>query len=163
MTITYDIEVVVMYDEVLYSEGHLVRRWFEGIENELTAAIKAEAPHSNEPGGTKSYPPRPNKSSGSPGDLRRGIEGHEPQRTGPRALSCEIHSTADHTWYVIGGTNTIQAQARASSGTFGAGLMILPGQPWIRRMRRGRVSGQEPNDFIRRGYEVVSAHHEALG
>jgi hypothetical protein len=153
MAITYSIDYVVMYDEALYSEGHLIRRWFEGIEEELEALTRLEAPLNR----------RANKNSGEPpvGSLKAGIKG-ETNRTGPRALEAIISSSAYYTRYVIGGTpNNIFY--RGQRGQFGIRGFSLPPNFGIPRKRVQRVSGQDPNDFFLRAYETAAAHHEALG
>jgi hypothetical protein len=163
VTITYEVVLVDVDDEKLWSEGHLIRRWFEGIDNELEVAIKAEAPASNEPGGTKRWPLRTNMRGHQPGALRRGIRSTEPLRTGPRALETKIVSEAAHTKYVLFGTSP-NIYARQAGGLFGFKALgfALPAQGWIGFKRVQRVSGQEPNNFFQRGYDIVAANHSSL-
>lgn len=160
VTFTYDVVGTVTYEERLFLKGHLIRRWFDGMALELETAIKAEAPHSNEPGGTKRYPPRPNKSDGTtPGHLRRGIT-VETHLVHSHLIEANITSDAYYTMYVLSGTGPIYF--RGAGGQFGTRGLALPKQPWIKARRLQSVAGQAPNDFMLRGYEIVATAHSSL-
>jgi hypothetical protein len=160
VTFTYDVVLGATYEERLFLKGHLIRRWFDGMKAELHAAIVAEAPHSALPGGTKSYPPRTNKNDGTvPGHLRAGIT-VETHLVHSHLIEGTIRSDAYYTMYVLSGTGRIYF--RGQGGQFGGRGLDLPAQPWIKRKRLQSVSGQEPNDFFLRGYEIVATRHSSL-
>lgn len=159
VTFTYDVVSTNTYEEKLFLKGHLIRRWFDGVNAELHTAIVAEAPHSAMPGGSKRYPPRSNKNVGVPGDLRRGIS-VETHLVHSHLIEGNIVSDAPYTMYVISGTGPIYF--RGEGGQFGGRGLDLPSQPWIKRLRLQRVSGQDANDFFLRGYEIVATHHSSL-
>jgi len=155
MAFTYEVVDVVTYEEKLYLEGHLIRRWFDGMAAELQTAISTEAPLNK----------RPNKHPGEPpvGSLKAGITA-DTDLTGPHSLEATIRSSAYYTMYVIGGTAPLII-ARGAGGLFATkgASFSLPAQPWIKAMRTQKISGQEANDFMLRGYEIVASRHEALG
>lgn len=154
VTFTYETVSTVTYEEKLFLKGHLIRRWFDGMALELDTAITTEAPLNR----------RPNKNASQPpvGHLKANISS-ETHLVHSHLIEANITSGADYSIYVLGGTPPVII-ARGTGGQFGFGAegFPLPAQPWVSARRVQKISGQEPNDYMLRGYEIVAAHHSSL-
>lgn len=140
---------VFMYDHILYAKGHLIARWADRMEREITRATAFAAPFNK----------RPNKGAGAegpPGYLKSSIAGTT-IRTGLRSISATTWSTASYAKYVALGTS---AQVRGGGRPFfvplnpGAGRDITP---FI-----FAVSGQAPQNFFEAGLDIASRKYPSL-
>lgn len=157
---------VVMYDEVLYGEGHLVGRWASGIARELAVNTRAASPVSARLNKTASTMAR--AGGGPTGNMKARINASS-QRTGPKQVEITLTSGAFYTLYVIRGTGYYLS--RDSLGRFISfedvkeehSGMYLPGNPgfggggWYQRRR-----GQSGNDFMSRGVHMTRTNHSSL-
>lgn len=157
MTVTVN---VVMYDEVLWQEGHLIGRWSRSMSHSLGRNTRDAAPVNR----------RKNKRVGARGDLRRGIHAHKNPNRG-KHIEIDVSSSVDYTLFVVKGT---PGGTRPKTGTpynipanyVGKGkntnFSRWQGKSFDGRKGVFKIKGQSPNNFFERGFDKTSLVHPCL-
>lgn len=167
----------IVHDQALYSPAGDVTRWVHRVNRALGNNVRREAPRGRDSG-------RVNKTShwaGYPeGSLKRSIS-NRVDHVSLRLYVTNLSVNVPYAMYVIKGTGPIRARmARIPAGTYsasgqplggrfapGARGMVLPpnvvnGRSYRGGIRVQQVSGQAPNNFIRRGWNITALAHPAL-
>jgi hypothetical protein len=141
-----DLTSLVIYDSVIFQPGSHVSRWAYSVERGFVRNAKRYAPERT-------------------GELMAGIEG-EAFKSGPKHWEVHIHSFAEHTLYVLGGTRTpitsSRGMIRYKNGKMGPAMMRLKPYGPYPRIYRAKVRGQEANNFMEEAAEATARTHSSL-
>lgn len=141
---------LVIYDSRIFAVGGHVNRWANSVERRFVMNAKQEAPSRS-------------------GELRAGISG-ESFKVGPKHWEIHIHSDAEHTMYVLRGTQgpIMSDAAWAAGGVMpdrgqreGHFLNLRPGNGYGYLIRH-KVRGQRANNFFGRAADATARRHSSL-
>jgi hypothetical protein len=152
VTLDRRLRAIVVYDSVMYNQGHNVRRWAEALERRFTMNARALAPVNKRPKGPGKRPPGALKAS-----IRGGVE-----RTGPRHLRTTITIGVDYAQFVVRGTDG----PIFGHGPKGMKIYYMqidapkPGKGV--HVNRFAVKGQSANNFLDRASALTALRHPSI-
>lgn len=139
------VTLVTVHSSDLFKTGHMANRWFGGISRQLGTAVRAAAPLRT-------------------GELKRGI--HTSMKAVPAAheMTIDLTSSSPHTMYVLRGTH-YPIRSTDNPGGDPEGKKMGPLPPWGAHTTQYLVTarGQTANNFLLKGWSVVSARHRSMG
>jgi len=141
--------VLVLYDSVLFEQGHQVARWAHRLERRFTENAIAEAPVNKRMNKSPWYSEFP------PGSLKASIHGSA-DRIGPKHWQVVLYIDVPYAKYVLDGT---QGPITPTHGKY---MVLPPNVAFGTSPLHKTVSGQDANNFLQRAHAATAIFHPSI-